>query len=188
MNNLNHKFIFIGSSTGGPSLLEKIVASLPTRVNATIVLAQHMQRVPLVSFAKRLDRISKIDVILVDKKTVLESSKVYILYDSAQVIQEKNRAYLDMVKEDAFYHPSIDILFSSAKILKSEELYFYILTGIGRDGVDALKLVEHCATRRIAQDQNSSAVYGMPRAAYEEGCIDEVKSIDEIIDEILRIV
>ncbi len=182
MNNSNHKLILIGSSTGGPSLLEKIISSLPQELHVTIVLSQHMQRSPLVSFANRLNRLSKHEVILVKETTPIHPSKIYILSDSTKIVKDNNTYLFQMIQKDTFYHPCIDQLFASAAVFDGE-IHAYILSGIGEDGVKGLKALQNKATR-IAQDESTSAVYGMPRAAYEANVIESVMSIDEIVMDI----
>ncbi len=185
MRHLNRKFILIGASTGGPTLIEKIVTALPKSFEATVIVAQHMMPLPLQSFAARLNRIGTTEVVMVESKTVLEKAKVYVLANSAEIVKEANAFYLVPTSKESFYHPSIDLLFASAKVLEGCNVWIYLLTGIGDDGAKALKELPD-SFEKIAQSKECCAVYGMPRAALEYGGAKKSMHIDAIIQKIAR--
>ena len=180
------KLLLIGASTGGPGLLEKIVNSLSSEIDFTLVIAQHMDALALSSFAKRLNRITPNEVVFVQESLVLENSKIYLLEDSSYF--EQNREIFIKKCEDnkSYYHPEIDTLFSFGAKLKNVEVVAYLLSGIGQDGAKGMLELKKANFKTVAQDEKTSIVYGMPKSAYELNACREVMSIDEICQDINR--
>ncbi len=173
--------VLIGSSTGGPGLLKTIIENLPEKIYGNLVIAQHMDFISLKSFASRLNRITKTEVIFVTQKTVLNNNKIYLLGESA-ILSNQNNINSIIIQKDSnnFYHPTIDLLFSTAANLSFINISAYILSGIGRDGVDGLLNLKKMGHKCIAQDEKSSIVYGMPKAALEANAVDYILSINDI--------
>lgn len=184
MNSLRHKITLIGASTGGPGLIEKIITQLPSSIESSIVIAQHMQKHFLSSFAKRLERISKLEVVLVEEKEALKRSKIYLLADSIQLKQTEDAIFLQKSHQESFYHPDIDMLFLSAAQLQDVAIKAYLLSGIGSDGAKGLLALKAQGAYTIAQDETSSIVYGMPKSACAIDAHCKVLSIDAIATEI----
>jgi two-component system chemotaxis response regulator CheB len=180
------KLILIGASTGGPGLIEKIISSLPTvPINAAIVIAQHMNRVHLDSFSKRLNRINPIKVTFVSEKTTLLNGQIFLLEDTTTLQFEYGNIYLEKESlQKGYYHPTIDELFCSAAKLTNIEINAYLLSGIGADGAKGLLSLKDANCRTVAQDEKTSIVYGMPKSAFELGAHQYIMSIDEIIEDI----
>ena len=82
--------------------------------------------------------------------------------------------------KDILYRPSVDIMMTSASVAFKGPLLGIIMTGMGKDGVEGLKLIKSKGGYVISQDEESCIVYGMPRAALEEGVVDSVQSLDDI--------
>ncbi len=189
--NLNpDKLVVIGASTGGPGLIEYIIGKLQ-HINGSIIIAQHMDKLPLESFASRLGRIGDIEVVCAkDEKTLIENKKIYVLHDTSIITKEQNKKlYIEKNPNLGYYHPSIDHLLSS--LVLHDELNFisiYILSGIGNDGMQGSCDIKNFIPRVkiVAQDEKSSKVYGMPRSLKEAGVCDMICSIDEIVDEIQK--
>lgn len=186
MNSLKPKLALIGSSTGGPGLLEKIITSFDTKINGTLIIAQHMDSFALHSFAKRLNRLLEAtDVIFCDTPKInIEANSIYLLNDTAR-LQESVSLQLQRVEEfHGIYHPTIDELFFSAAALKQYAIHTYLLSGIGADGAKGLKALKDAGQYCVAQDEESSIVYGMPKSAKEMDAATAILSIDEIIKDI----
>ena len=182
------KLIVVGASTGGPGLIEYIVGKL-RYINGSIIIAQHMDKLPLESFASRLGRIGDIEVVCAKgERTLIENKKIYVLHDTSIITKEQNKKlYIEKNPNLGYYHPSIDHLLSS--LVLHDELNFisvYILSGIGDDGTKGSYNIKNYLSRVkiIAQDEQSSKVYGMPRSAKEAGICDKICSIEEIVKEI----
>lgn len=176
------KHIFlIGASTGGPGLIESIVSSLTTDIDLATVIAQHMDSCSLASFSKRLNRLSGLPSTLVDSRTILKKGHIYTLSDTTIISTEDNKKVLLPQKGGGFYHPSIDTLFESAAALIDIKITAILLSGIGSDGAAGLLKLKEAGHKTIAQDEATSIVYGMPKAAAELGAATQIASIDEII-------
>ena len=177
--------MLIGASTGGPGLIESIVSSLPSGMEAALVIAQHMDRISLESFAKRVGRISGLNSTLVTDRCLLEKGKIYILSDTALLHTKGGRIELAIEREKSgFYHPTIDRLFESAARIEGTAITAILLSGIGRDGAKGMHELKTAGHRTIAQDEKSSIVYGMPKAAAEMGAASIICPIEEIIAQI----
>ena len=182
-----HKVILIGSSTGGPGLLEKIIKNLPEHICTPIIIAQHMDALSLHSFTARLHRLGKIPVKFVDAPTVLNTNEIYVLKDTTKLMIKNNQLTLEPINKVGYlYHPTIDELFISASGLNNVKITAYILSGIGADGAFGMEALQTKGASTIAQDEETSIVYGMPRAAKERNAVQEVLSIDEIKNKIAK--
>ncbi len=178
------RIILIGSSTGGPGHLQKIVSSLPSSFNAIIVIAQHMGFEYLQSFALRLNNCSSLSVNLAHDTTWLENANVYICEKNCVFESVDDRVKLLTQEGLNLYHynPDINQLFSSAtKLCSKYKIMAIILTGIGDDGASAMLELSKCGASVIAESQASAIVYGMPMRAKELVKNIDVLSLDEII-------
>ncbi|MDD2356276.1 MAG: CheB methylesterase domain-containing protein [Thiovulaceae bacterium] len=178
------KIILIGSSTGGPGHLQKIVSSLPSSFNAIIVIAQHMGFEYLQSFASRLNEISALSVNLAHNTTWLENTNIYICEKNCEFELADDRVKL-LTQEghnQSLYNPDINQLFSSAtKLCGKYEIMAIILTGIGDDGATAMLKLSKCNATLIAESKESAIIYGMPMRAKELVKDIDVLSLNKII-------
>lgn len=180
-----NKLILIGASTGGPGLIERIVTALDVLNGVSIVIAQHMDRLSLASFAKRLHRIYPEEVVLVSDRLPIQSGRIYVIHDTATIHYKHNAFILEMQSmQESYYHPTIDLLFDSAAMLHNIKISAYLLSGIGADGAAGMFELQERGFKTVAQDELSSIVYGMPKRALEMGAAQQVLSIDEIIRDI----
>ena len=185
MNSLSPKLILIGASTGGPGLIEQILIALPQKISVAIVIAQHMQSGFLKSFAKRLRRLSDIEVLFAKDTTNIESGFIYLLSNTSQLFSvAKEIKLIQDSKNSTIYHPDIDTLFLSASQLKNSTITAYLLSGIGDDGAKGLLALKKNGSYTVAQDEESSIVYGMPKSAYEIDAHCKIMDIQTIVDDI----
>ena len=183
------KLILIGSSTGGPGHLQRIVSSLPKDFNATIVIAQHMGSQYLKSFASGLNDHSQLDVNLLNETTYLQNSTIYVCEQTCQFELSNKKIKLSPVHNEnqPSYNPNISRLFSSATELCVEhQLMAIILTGIGDDGASGMLDLSRCNVQLIGESQESAIVYGMPMRSKELIHDLSMLSINEIIDSIKK--
>ena len=143
-----------------------------------------MQKHFLYSFAKRLKRISKLEVVLVEEEEIIKGSKIYLLANSTQLKQTGSDILLQKSHQESFYHPDIDLLFLSAAQLQNVAIKAYLLSGIGSDGAKGLLALKAQGAYTIVQDEASSIVYGMPKSAYVMDAHCKVLSIDAIVADI----
>ena len=186
MNSLKPKLAIIGSSTGGPGLLEQIVTSLSSKLNGSLIIAQHMDSLSLESFARRLNRINKVtEVVFCNASQInIETNTIYVLNGTARLKEAMSLQLQSVANFNGIYHPTIDELFFSAVEVQGYEIRAYLLSGIGADGAKGLKALKDAGHYCVAQDEATSIVYGMPRSAKEIGAASTVLSIDAIIKDI----
>lgn len=165
--------IAIGSSTGGPPVLETIVGSIESDGGLPIVIAQHMPALFTKSLASRLDSIGPATVVLATDGATAERGHVYIAEGGKhlRVRRRAGRYVLDVSGEpaDALYKPCVNELFSSVASASGARALGVVLTGMGDDGFEGARDLVDRGAKIIAQDEASCIVYGMPRAVTDGG-------------------
>lgn len=161
--------VCIGSSTGGPPVLETILAALPAGFDTPIIIAQHMPNVFTQSMAQRLDGLTHMQVILAEDNMPIARGRVYIAPGGLHTKVRKIRLArwsLEVNKEpsEAVYKPSVSALFDSAAEAMGKRAMGIVLTGIGDDGRTGAIKMHEAGAPVIAQSQETCVVYGMPRA------------------------
>ena len=177
----NGRLIAIGASAGGPVALARIISYLPANFCTPIVIVQHVDPQFAPGLANWLDNQTPLRVRLAQEGdapcpgTILLAGR-----DQHLVLTLSHR--LDYVAEplDCSYRPSVDVFFKSIRRHWIGEVLGVLLTGMGRDGAQGLSGLRQAGHYTIAQDEASSAVFGMPKAAVELGAVDEVLSLDQI--------
>ncbi|MDX1809264.1 MAG: CheB methylesterase domain-containing protein [Sulfurospirillaceae bacterium] len=184
--NIN-KLILIGASTGGPGQIHKIIRSLREDFDGAMVIAQHMEHTYISSFMDYLHNNAPLDVVQAKDGLTIENKKIYLLSQSTEIKTQLSSLYFLQNNGEFNYNPNIDLLLNSAmEISKKIHVMCIILTGIGNDGAcGALNLYNSNAIC-IAEDEKSSIVYGMPKAAIELNPKMKQASIDEICEAINR--
>ncbi len=189
-NLTDYKVVVIGSSTGGPNVLSNIIKKIPKDFPLPIVIIQHMPEYFTEVFANRLAKESFLEVLEAKENLELQKGRIILAKGGKHLIfKEKNqRVFCHLTDEPKIngVRPSIDkTLFSLIEIF-SENIIGIILTGMGRDGVDALKLLHNKGGLVIAQDENTSLIFGMNKRAIEENIVDEILSYEKIVDYLLE--
>jgi two-component system chemotaxis response regulator CheB len=171
LNVRDFRMLAIGSSTGGPPALEKILPALPADFPLPVVVAQHMPLVFTQSMSKRLDEVCAIKVVHADHGTPILPGQVHIAPGAQHihVTQKAGRLFAEVNDEPktAAYKPSVSALFESCAKTIGRQTLGIVLTGIGDDGLTGAKTLHGLGATLIAQDEASSVVYGMPRAIAE---------------------
>lgn len=168
--------ICIGSSTGGPPVLETILAAIPQTLTTPILIAQHMPLVFTKSMAQRLDDICPLKVVHAEDGMSLLASTVYIAPGAKHM--HLNKAGLakyrigvgDEPKAHVF-KPSVDALLSSAARSTGKRTLSIVLTGIGEDGLQGARELHALGAPVVAQSQETCVVYGMPKAVTQAGIV-----------------
>ncbi len=183
LKSLKPKLILIGASTGGPGHIQKILESLESDFDSTIIIAQHMGEEYLPSFTKNLNIKCLIDVLMAEESMKIEPSKVYIC--SGLCTLTKNLEFTKQRTEEHHFNPDINTLFSSiVKIVDRFEVMSVILTGIGEDGAKGSLSLSLAGARCLAESEQSAIVFGMPKRTMELCQSIEVKNIDGIIENV----
>lgn len=160
--------VVIGASAGGPAALQTILRQLPGNFPAAVVIVQHVDERFAPEMVEWLGQHSLLPVHLVKEDDVLLAGHVLFAGTKGHVIM-KDRFHVGYSAEpkDSAYCPSIDVFFNSVTRHWRRQVIGVLLTGMGRDGAVGLKSLRNDGHYTIAQDQASSAVYGMPKAAAE---------------------
>ena len=184
-------FVLVGSSTGGPRLIERICKSLPADYPHAVCVVQHMPTDFTANFAKRLNSLSAVEVVEADNDITLKAARVVIAKGGWHLhFRKKLKEYkvkLAPNSANRFFVPSVDeMFFSAAEVLPPKKILAVELTGIGDDGADGMVELRKRGAYTIAESEKSAIVYGMPKEAYERGGAQKVLDFDDILEEILR--
>lgn len=184
------KIIAIGASTGGTIAIEYILCNLPKNL-PPIVIVQHMPPVFTYQFAKRLNDLSNLDVKEAEDGEVIEIGKAYIAKGGyhLKVVRKGNITQLifDDSEKVFFQKPSVDVLFNSVAENYGKNSIAILLTGMGKDGSNGLLKIKEKGGYTIVQDEASSVVWGMPKAAIDLNAHIEILSLQEIPSKILNL-
>lgn len=183
--------VAIGTSTGGPRALHTLIPALPKGLAVPVLVVQHMSAGFTKSLAERLDRESNLRVkeAVADEK--LEPGVVYLAPGDyhMQVLRKADGVYVSLDQRPPVLgvRPCVDNLLLSVAEAYGPKAVGVILTGMGRDGAKGLKAMKAKQAVTLAQDEASSVVYGMPRAAFAAGCVDKVLTLDAIAPAIVEL-
>ncbi|MBK1988980.1 chemotaxis response regulator protein-glutamate methylesterase [Sphaerospermopsis aphanizomenoides BCCUSP55] len=177
----NQPLIVIGSSTGGPQALVTILSQFPQNLNASIVIVQHLDAQFAQGFATWLDGQISLPVSLAMPGYLPTPGKVLVAGTNYHLVMRSDQT-LDYQEEplNSFYHPSVDVFFSSVAKYWQGTGIGVLLTGMGRDGAQGLKLLKDQGWHTIVQDSKTCVVYGMPKAAVELGAATEILPVEAI--------
>ncbi|WP_285417452.1 chemotaxis response regulator protein-glutamate methylesterase [Pseudomonas sp. efr-133-TYG-5] len=182
------RLVAIGSSAGGPAALEVLLKGLPRNFSAAIVLVQHVDQVFAAGMAEWLASASGLDVRLACEGEPPQSGAVLLAGTNHHIRLLKNGTLAYTAEPvNEIYRPSIDVFFESVANYWNGDAIGVLLTGMGRDGAQGLKLMRQQGYLTIAQDQHSSAVYGMPKAAAAIDAAVEIRPLEKIAPRLLEI-
>ena len=180
--------IAIGSSAGGPAALEVLLKGLPRDFSPAIVLVQHVDQVFAAGMAEWLGSASGLDVRLAQEGEPPQSGTVLLAGTNHHIRLLKNGTLAYTAEPvNEIYRPSIDVFFESVASYWNGDAVGVLLTGMGRDGAQGLKLMRQQGYLTIAQDHYSSAVYGMPKAAAAIDAAVEIRPLEKIAPRLLEI-
>ncbi|MGB9859213.1 MAG: protein-glutamate methylesterase/protein-glutamine glutaminase [Moorellaceae bacterium] len=171
--------ILIGTSTGGPRTLAEILAELPANIPAGLVIVQHMPPTFTTSLAKRLDEICKIKVEEASEGMPIEEGKAIIARGGYHIAFTAAPAgiscRLTVEPSHTRFRPSVDVMFENAmQVFPPQKIIGVLLTGMGNDGAHGMVELRKRGGYTIAESRETAVVWGMPRAAYEAGGVDEL--------------
>ena len=183
---IKEKIITIGASTGGPPALEEILVQLPENT-PPILIVQHMPSGFTNSFAKRLDRMCSFKVKeAIDGETVEPGQAIVAKGGYHMTITKFGGIQLDIGPPEHGMRPAVDPMMRSAAEAYGSETIGVILTGMGRDGSAGLNYIKMRGGRTMAQNEETSTVFGMPKVAIEEGHVDKVLPLSKIPCQLMR--
>ena len=183
--------VAIGISTGGPNALREVLAKLDPKFPKPILIVQHMPAGFTKEFASSLDRICPLNVKEAEDGDLIHPGQVYVAPGDYHIKVEKstlcNVIRLSQEPQRNGHRPSADVLFESvAKMYKNRALGV-IMTGMGKDGAVELAEMRKQEDWTLGQDEKSSIVYGMPRAAFELGAVQKQVSLEDMASEMNKL-
>lgn len=183
------KLIAVGSSTGGTEALKEFLIRLPAN-SPSVIIAQHMPANFTKQFAKRLDDLCSVDVKEASNKDSLGVGQVFIAPGDKHMVLRRSgaRYYLEVGtgKKVSGHRPSVDVLFNSVARVAGANAIGVILTGMGMDGAKGLLNMKKAGSITFGQNEASSVVYGMPKAAYDLGAVDREVHIEKMSEAVLK--
>lgn len=187
----SYKLLAIGTSTGGPVALQKVLTQLPSDFPTPIIMIQHMPAAFTLAFANRLNSLCKIEVKQAEHGDVLRPGCAYLAPGGKQMVVDgtENAAKLKILEDDSeriAFKPSVDISFGSAAKVFSGNVLGVILTGMGADGRDGSRLLKNKGATIWAQDEESCVVYGMPQAVTAAGISELSLPLNNIASAIIK--
>ena len=186
-----YKLLAIGTSTGGPVALQKVLTKLPRNFPLPIVMVQHMPAAFTGAFSNRLNSLCQISVKEAENGDVLKPGCAYLAPGGKQMVIDgtENAAKLKILddhSERVAYKPCVDISFGSAAKVFAGDVLAVILTGMGADGREGSRMLKNKGATIWAQDEESCVVYGMPQAVANAGISQLSLSIDDVAPSILK--
>ena len=184
------KVVAIASSTGGPKALQSVIPRLPKNLNAPVVLVQHMPAGFTKSMADRLDTLSEVSVKEAEEGDVLKAGCVYVARGGKHlnVITERGSSiihYSDEPNREGV-KPCANYMYESLAKSSYDQIVCVVMTGMGADGtVGVTNLKKDKKIHVIAQQEDSCAVYGMPKNIVKAGLADQIVDLDDIAQEII---
>lgn len=181
------KTVVIGSSTGGPGALYKIIPELPADIPAAVLLVQHMPPVFTKSLANRLNELSHIQVKEAEQGDILRPGLALLAPGNYHMeIKKGHEIAVNQKPAVLGLRPSVDITMLSASLAYGHSTIGVLLTGMGSDGTKGAASIKAAGGKIAVQDEASCVVYGMPRSVVESGYADKVVPLTRMADEIMK--
>ncbi|MGA2126246.1 MAG: chemotaxis-specific protein-glutamate methyltransferase CheB [Xanthobacteraceae bacterium] len=185
--------VLIGTSTGGPAALDAVLPQLPSDFPWPVMIAQHMPASFTGPFARRLDRQSRLRVVEVQGPMPLQAGTVYVGRGDADLIVARRPAGMIAMaapaQRDYPWHPSVERMVTTAlDQLDAARLVGVLMTGMGRDGADAMTLLRRRGGRTIAEAESTAIVWGMPGELVRNGGAEAVRPVEAIASTIVEMV
>lgn len=179
------ELLAIGCSTGGPKALQDLLPGLPKALPVPCLVVQHMPASFTKPFAERLDSLCQVEVKEAEHGETAHPGIVYIAPGGVHMHyrQRGSQIILELNPEPAtsIHRPSVDVMFQSVAENCSRQVLAMILTGMGSDGAKGMELLKAKGAHTLAEAEETCVVYGMPRAAFERGCVDQVAPLHEMV-------
>jgi two-component system chemotaxis response regulator CheB len=184
--------VVIASSTGGPKALSRFVSLLPADFPVPMVIVQHNSSGFDKSFAQWLDTFTALNVKIAEEGDLPQPGTVYIAQTDKHLELRKDGQGMSLRYNDDppenNQKPAADVLFRTAAESLRDSVISVVFTGMGNDGASGTVKIREMGGITLAQDEESSLIYGMPKAAVETGCVDMVRPLDSMAEELVRLV
>ncbi|ABI56342.1 protein-glutamate methylesterase/protein-glutamine glutaminase [Alkalilimnicola ehrlichii MLHE-1] len=185
------RLVVIGTSTGGPVALQRVMSRLPAGFPLPVLIIQHMPASFTPAFAERLNELCRIEVREAKNGDELRPGQALLAPGGRQAGVEERGGKLTVrifdASSDQFYKPSVDIAFASAAKYCPGKALGVVLTGMGADGCEGAKLLKRTGAPIWSQDEATSVIYGMPAAVAKAGVTDRVLPLDQVGEELAKL-
>ncbi|MCL5043009.1 MAG: chemotaxis response regulator protein-glutamate methylesterase [Gammaproteobacteria bacterium] len=176
-----YKLVAIGTSTGGPVALQKVLTQLPANFPAPLLLVQHMPAAFTKAFAERLDKLCKIRVKEAEDGDTLRAGTALLAPGGKQMMLDGRGTVRILPGDERLnYKPCVDVTFGSAAKAFQDKVLAIVLTGMGADGREGARMLKQAGSQVWAQDEASCVIYGMPMAIAKANLADGIYSLDDI--------
>ncbi|MFC5696440.1 chemotaxis response regulator protein-glutamate methylesterase [Pseudomonas sp. GCM10022186] len=176
-----YRLVAIGTSTGGPVALQRVLTQLPANFPAPLVLVQHMPAAFTKAFAERLDKLCRISVKEAEDGDLLRPGMALLAPGGKQMMVDPRGVVRILPGDERLnYKPCVDITFGSAAKSYNDKVLAVVLTGMGADGREGARLLKQGGSQVWAQDEASCVIYGMPMAVVKANLADAVYGLDDI--------
>ena len=175
------QLVAIGTSTGGPVALQKVLTQLPANFPAPLLLIQHMPAAFTKAFAERLDKLCRISVKEAEDGDTLRPGLALLAPGGKQMMLDGRGVVRILPGDDRLnFKPSVDVTFGSAAKVFRDKVLAVVLTGMGADGREGARMLKQSGSDVWAQDEASCVIYGMPMAIAKANLADGIYSLDDI--------
>jgi two-component system, chemotaxis family, protein-glutamate methylesterase/glutaminase len=182
--------VAVGTSTGGPPALQKILSQLPAEFPSPILIVQHMPQGFTASLAARLDRHSALEVKEATDGECIVPGKAYVAPGGWHMRLRRQggklQLWLDPVPDGSLHRPSVDRLFESVAATCGGRSLAVVLTGMGKDGAVGAEAIKKAGGEVVVESEESAVVFGMPRAVMQTVAVDAVVPLAEVAHTMLR--
>ena len=183
------RVVAMATSTGGPAALQDLLSALPGNFPAPVLAVQHIARGFTAGLATWLNAVSDLHVKVAEHGEPLAPHTVYVAPDDRHLgVSPASTVVLSAAPPVGGFRPSGTFLFESAAHAFGSAAVAVILTGMGDDGVAGLRAVRQAGGRVLAQDEETSVVFGMPGAAVAAGLADQVLPLDKIAARLVQLI
>ncbi|CAM3749980.1 protein-glutamate methylesterase/protein-glutamine glutaminase [Alkalicoccus chagannorensis] len=177
--------VAVGTSTGGPKALQKLLTKLPSSFPYPILIVQHMPKGFTKSLSERLDQLSAIHVKEAEDGEIARAGTAYIAPGGRHLTVRKTgtSAALRLTEDPPVrgHRPSVDVMFNSLAEQGCKRVIAMVMTGMGSDGTEGIKTLKHQGnTIVITETEKTSVVYGMPKAAWQTGLADSRADLEDL--------
>jgi two-component system response regulator WspF len=181
--------VVLGASTGGPQALAEVLCSLPATLAAGIIIVQHVDAAFAPGLGQWLSEQSRRQVSLVTEHHKPAVGDILLSATERHLmLGDDRRLHYSAEPMDSSYRPSVDVFFDSAARNWPRPGVAVLLTGMLHDGARGLLALRRHGWRTIAQDESSSVVWGMPKAAVELGAAEQVLALSRIAEEVVKLI